>query len=177
MPMSLGDFFSQAPHARPVNAKPVKFTAIARGTILPGGTANPHKRPVAATVTAAFVFLGGDGASEARVDARRALRSRFVDPETKMPERTDDDDFDVELTYQVLWRVLHEWDSDARTTGGRLFPSVANVRELLEVREANRVLREYNSYVEVEHPEVLDDETFRDAKGSGPRVAAITSRG
>ena len=35
--MKLGDFFTTAPHARPVNPRPVTFTAVSRGPVLPGG--------------------------------------------------------------------------------------------------------------------------------------------
>jgi hypothetical protein len=169
--MSLGDFFSAAPHARPVNPKPITFTAVARGKILPGGTSNQHGTPVAATIKAAFAFMGGDGWAEARVDARKALRERFVDDKTKIPVVTDDEDFNVEFTYHLLIRVIREWDESHRTVGGRLFPDVDTLRELVELREANRLYRSYSAYVDQEHPEVVDDETFRGADGGSKRVA------
>lgn len=176
MPISLGDFFSTAPHARPVNPRPVTFTAIARGKVLPGGTQNQHGRPVAATVTAAFIFLGGDGASQARVESRQTLRRRFVDKETGIPLPTDDNDFDIELTFQIIQRVLREYDAEQRTVGGPLFPSVEVARELLEVPEASRLMRAYNAYVEDEHPEAVDRRSFRGASEAGEGLAEGTPR-
>lgn len=165
MPITIGDFFSTAPHARPVNPRPVTFTAVSRAKVLPGGTQNQSGRPVAASITAAFVFLGGEGASQSRVDARLSLRRRFVDPDTKVPIYTDDADFDIELTYQILWRVLREYDQEQRTTGGALFPTVDLARELVEVPEASRIMREYNAYVADEHPEGVDRKSFRATEG------------
>lgn len=167
MPMSLGDFFSSAQHARPSNPRPVTFTAMAKGGMLPGGRENVHKVPVLAKVTGCFVFLGGDGAELARVEARAHLLKHFVDAETGFSKPTDGEDFNLELTYQILWRVLFEWDEKERRAGGRLFPQVENVREMLEPSEANRVLRAYNAYVADEHPEVVNDKTFRGAEGAG----------
>jgi hypothetical protein len=167
MPMSLGDFFSSAQHARPSNPRAVTFTAMAKGGMLPGGRENVHKVPVLAKVTGCLVFLGGDGAELARVEARQSLLRRFVDAETGYPKQTDGEDFNLELTYQILWRVLHEWDEKDKRAGARLFPEPENVREMLEPTEANRVLRAYNAYVADEHPEVVNDKTFRDAEGAG----------
>ena len=165
--ITLGDFFASAPLARPVNPRPVTFTAVAKGDVLPGGTRNPHGVPVASTITAAFVFMGGDGAEAARIDARRSLRARFVDPETKIPLPIDEIDLGCETLYQEAWRVLYEWDASVRRTGKRLFDSVDLLRELVEVDEIRRILRKYNEYVAQEHPEVVDEETFRDAPGGG----------
>ena len=168
--MQLGDFFATAPYARPVNPKPVKFTAVARGKgHLPGGHPNPHGRPVAATVTGAFVFLGGDGAQECRMASKKSLRERFPDL------MAEPDDLAVELTYQILQRVLYEWDEENRKIGERLFASVDLLREHVEVREANRVLTEYNKYVDDEHPEVLEDKPFRGPTKGSPRVVANAS--
>jgi hypothetical protein len=75
--MKLGDFFKSAPYARPVNPRPAPFTAVARGTILPGGYSNPTGQPIAATVTGAFVFITGDVVEEARVAARSYLQEKF----------------------------------------------------------------------------------------------------
>lgn len=164
--MKLGDFFASAQHARPSNPKPITFTAMAKGHMLPGGRENVHKRPVLAKVTACFVFLGGDGLEAARVEARRSLADRFK-TDDGFPLQTDLGDFNVELTYQMLWRILHEWDEQEKRPGDRLFPSVENVREMLEGREAERIMGEYNDYVRAEHPEAVNDKTFRSAEGGG----------
>jgi len=175
MSMTLGDFFASATHARPVNPRPVTFTADAKGKVLPGGTPNPTGKPVSATITAAFVFLGGDGAEEARVEARRSLRARFLDDKTELPLPIDPSDFNLELTYQILQRVICQWDPSGKTAGERLFDTVDVLRELMQPVEADRVLGLYNQYVADEHPEKVDDATFRGAQGGGqglaPRVA------
>jgi hypothetical protein len=165
--MQLGDFFKSATHARPVNPRPITFTAVAKGPILPGGEPNRHKRPVAARLVAAMVFLGGDGAESARIEARQDLQKRFVDSETKMPLTIDAIDLSMETVYQELWRILHEWDPEAKLAGERLFPTASSVRELVEPDEARRIYRAYMEYVKDEHPEGLDDATFRDAQGGG----------
>jgi len=170
--MTLGDFFANAPHARPVNPRPIKFTAVAKGKILPGGAQNPHGRPVAATVTAAFVFLGGDGTQTARFDARKSLRKRFVDDETKLPLPLESGDLETELVYQILWRVLYEWDDTSRTIGGLLFPTVDGLREVVVMKEANRLFDEDMRYVGEEHPEVIDESTFRGPQAGGQRLVA-----
>jgi len=169
--MKLGDFFTSAPFARPVNPKPFRFTAVASGTILPGGAPNPHGRPVAATLEGAFVFLSGQETQGARSDARESLRERFVDAQTKLPLPIDDGDFELELIYQILWRVIHEWDAEAQTVGKRLFETAKLVRELVIPREANRIWMLYLDYAKDEHPEVLDDKGFRDAEERSPRMA------
>jgi hypothetical protein len=160
--MTLGDFFAAAPHARPVNPRPVTLTCDARGAVLPGGAPNPHGRPVSATVTAAFVWLGGDGAAEARISARAALRRRH-------PETLDVDDTDLyfETLYHELWRVLFQWDPAEKRVGQRMFENVEQLRELVEAREARRVRKLYDDYVGEEHPEGVDQTTFRGAQEGG----------
>jgi hypothetical protein len=155
--MNLGDFFKNAPYARPVNPKPVTFTAIAKGEVLPGGTSNPSRRPVAAKIKAAFSFLGGDGAQAARIDTRKVLANKYQGLAT-------DDDYYLELTCQILWRVLHEYDDKEMTLGGKLFPDVDSLREMIESPEANKLIVAYNKYVQEEHPEDAPEaETFRKA--------------
>jgi hypothetical protein len=169
--MKLGDFFANAPHHRPINPRPVQFTAISRGPILPGGTSNPDGRPRAATIKAAFVFLGGEGTQQARYAARKHLRDL---DEGREPNAGD---FDLELTYQMLWRAIREYDEAEKKVGSEpMFPSVDNLRELVEVREANRVFSLYSDYVSDEHPEEVDDPTFRGAKDASPRMVARVSR-
>ncbi len=159
MPMTLGDFFQSAPHSRPVNPRPVTFTVVAKGSILPGGKANPHGRPVSATVTAALVFLGGDGAGRARIEARAALSKRYPD------SLVDEADLHLETVYHEVWQMLHEWDEGAQKVGKRFFESADLAREMLEPSELMRVYRIYNLYVSEEHPEVIGTANFRDAKG------------
>jgi hypothetical protein len=155
--MNIGDFFKSAASARPVNPKPVTFTAVSRNEILPGGTPNPQRRQVAASITAALVFIGGDGWLAAREGARKA----FADKK----QAYDEEDFAIELTYQVLARSLHEWDEKTQFVGAPLFTDAALLRELVETREANRLVRLYKDYVQEEHPEEgpADAATFREA--------------
>jgi hypothetical protein len=164
--MKLGDFFNAGPHAHPVNPKPVKFTCVAKGATLPGGTKNVHKRPVRAGVTAAFVFLDGDQMAEARLEARRAVRARMKagGDENAVYEPLDAGDVNMELTYQMLVRAVREWDPDEKVVGDPLFPNVESARELLVWKEADRVLGKYNAYVDEEHPEdAPSDKEFRGA--------------
>lgn len=170
--MTIGDFFSSAPTARPVNPKPITFTAVAKGTILPNGKPNPHDVPVAAQVTGAFVFIG-DGYTQARISARKALADVGVDKKTGQVW-FNDDDFWAEVNYQVVYRCVRQYDAKEKKAGDRLFDSVDQVRDLLEISECARILSEYNKYVKEEHPadmdaegEVVgvDQETFRPAKG------------
>ncbi len=160
--MKLADFFASAPNARPVNPKPVNFTAIARSAFVPGGGKN-HGRQTAAKVTGAFAFIG-DGAQAARFDARAALRERFKDPKTNLIPPIEDRDVDLEVLYQTFWRVVHEWDIEEKCIGPKLFETVDTVRELVELDEVNRVVGAYYAYVKEEHPEGVDQETFQVAK-------------
>ena len=177
MPITLGDFFSAGPACRPINPRPIIFTAVAKGRILPGGHANSTGRPVAAQVTAAFVFAGGEGIAKARFEAREALRRRFRDPETKIPLPYEQADFELELMYQLLTRVVYTYDQDTNAVGSPLFEGgVDSIRDLVEVQEANRMLRAYNEYVSEEHPEVVGADSFRGDEGRGPRVAARSPR-
>lgn len=165
MAMSLGDFFSAAPHARPVNPKPVTFTAVSRDKILPGGAVNHSQQQVAAKITAAFVFIGGDGATEARKEAQKSLRERFPG------ETLDAQDVNLETVYQQMFRALHEWDGDEKKIGDRLFDNVDLMRKIVQPSEILRVNDEYFAYVDEEHPEVVDDATFPDAAKGSARVA------
>jgi hypothetical protein len=170
--MQLGDFFRDAPYARPLCPKVVHFTGIANGPILPGGHPNPSGKPVAARITAALVFLSGDAVERARVDARESLRARFIDVKTKQPLRLDPEDVDVELIYQLLYRTLHEWDEMEEKLGPRMFESADAVRDHVVIQEGNRLMAIYNAYVEEEHPTAVDEATFRGAKESGARELA-----
>lgn len=172
--MTIGDFFTNSPYARPINPRPVKFTAVAKGKILPGGAANPTGQ-TGATISAAFVFIGGSGAEAARIEARRDLRERFKD-EHGLPFDTDGIDLNVETLYQELWRALRQWDETTRSVGEPMFPTVQLLRDLVEPDEARRLYTQYQKYIADEHPEVIDDKTFRGAERSGTAVAAIASR-
>jgi hypothetical protein len=161
--MRLGDFFTAAAKARPVNPKPITFTAVAKGDTLPNGEPNVHKVPVATEVRAALVFIGGDGYESARSAARKHL----AEPDAAQ-------DFWIELTYQIVYRAVREWDAGERKLGGLLFSSVEEARSLLEYPEADRLAGAYNAYVAAEHPadpdangktEGVDPGTFRGTKG------------
>jgi hypothetical protein len=164
--MKLGDFFVNATHARPVNPKPVTFTAIAKGLSLPGGGRNPSGRHTAATVKAALVF-SGSGIQDARFAAREYLREKFKDPKTKQPQEYDPFDFTIEETYQMIQRVVYEYDETTKQIGGPLFDTVDLARDLLEYTEANRLMGEYYAYVREEHPEGVDPSTFRGSDKAG----------
>jgi hypothetical protein len=57
-----------------------------------------------------------------------------------------------------------------------MFPTVSLLRELVEPEELRRIYNQYQKYVQDEHPEVVDDKTFRGAERPGAGVAAIASR-
>lgn len=160
--MKLGDFFTNAAKARPVNAKPVTFTAVShdKGT-LPGGAPNRTKRQVATSVDACFEFVGSDGVAEARRAARKAER------EAAKGELIDENDIDVEVQYQILARAIREYEPREKTAGDALFVDAAQMRSLVELVECNRLMKAYNAYVSEEHPEVVDDATFRGAQAAG----------
>lgn len=178
--MQIGDFFSTAPHAQPVNPRPVTFTATARGAILPGGSRNPTpESAVKAKVTAALVFIGGDEAGEARLAAREYVTEKCKDEDGQVVRAYDDVDLAHEVTYQLLQRILHTWDPNEQKTGGLLFDGNDGMRLLRKIvvpREARRVLDLYDTYVAEEHAEVVNDKTFRGAKGRGEKVAARAPR-
>lgn len=175
--MKLGDFFSTAPYARPVNAKPIFFTATTRRGIMPGGKRNPTDGgTVAATVKGGFVFLGGDVSAEARLAARDHLEKIRKDAKSGEIKSFDGVDIGQDLTYQLLWRVLFEWDEEkARAGDDRLFETVQLLREMVEPQEASRILKAYDAYVSAEHPEAVDPKTFRGAASGDQGAPAAQS--
>jgi hypothetical protein len=176
--LKLGDFFKTATHANPVNPRSVTLTCISRAETLPDGSKNPPGRVVRATVTGALVFLNGDETLAARAEARRALRDRLdrdLD-EDSAPEPIDPGDLDIEIIYQILQRVVREWDADNKKAGDPLFPTVDVARELIVPREANRLYTAWGEYVADEHPEGSPTSaTFRGSKARGSRLAGRTS--
>lgn len=172
--MKFGDFFSTSPYSRPVNAKPFLFTAVSRRPILPGGKRNPTEGgTVAAVCRAAFVFLGGDVSGEARHAARDVVEARRKDKDGTI-KPFDGLDVGHELTYQLLARVLYQWDEKSgRALDEPLFESVDLARECIVPKEADRIMKAYDEYVAKEHPEVIDDATFRGA----PAASAGASSG
>jgi hypothetical protein len=162
--MEFGDFFRSAPFARPVNPKQVKFTAIAKGAILPGGSANPNRGGmVKAEIEATMVFVSGEETATARLAATRAVQERFKG----VP--WSDADFDNEFVYQVLAYSLLKKD------GARMFPDPGTLREHVGLKEAGRVYGEYLKYADEEHGGSVDDATFREPEEAGPRVAVGAS--
>jgi len=103
------------------------------------------------------------------------LREITVDDE-KRPLPIGEEAIELERTWQILTRVLRFYDEQGGKIGGQVFPSVDNCRELMEPTEANRVIKEYMTYVKAEHSEVLGDETFRDAEEPVKRMVAGKSR-
>ncbi len=165
--MKLGDFFKAGPQARAVEPRPIEFTAVSSETILPGGTPNPNGRAVAAKIQACLVLAGGDIDEEARAAARKYLEKLGEDPKTKMPGSVDQGDFMIELTYQKVARVLREWDPGERKAGAKLFENVNTLRSCVVFKEADRILAAYFKFVDDEHPEAVDDATFRESQGAG----------
>lgn len=173
--MSLGDFFSSAAHARPINPREIKFTVVAKGDVLPNGDHNVHQVPVGARVVAGLVFIGGDGNEQARLSGRKAILDRGTDKKTGISFYSDED-VNVEIGYQQIFRAVMQWDSKERKVGSRFFDSVEQARELVELSEASRILVAYNKYVADEHPsdpdasgkvEGVDQTTFRGSKAAG----------
>ena len=162
--MKLGDFFSNPASARPVNPKPISFVVISKDkTFLPGGAQNGTKRQVRATINACLEFVGVDGETQSRVDAR--VRLRPVDPKAEQP---DDTEIDIETQYQTLARAIREYDEREKTAGEPLFEGGAKqMRELVDLKECNRLVRAYAAYVAEEHPEVVDTATFRGPQTPG----------
>lgn len=160
--MQLGNFFKSAPHCRPVNPRPVSIIAASNDVVLPGGHSNPEKRTMIAECKGALVFIGGEGLEDSRVDAKDYLARKYPN------KQTDGGDFNIELTYQMVWRALHEYDPDKKRTADKLFPTVDDLRKMVEMKECDRVLAEYNAYVREEHPEGSpDDKTFPESKKTG----------
>lgn len=171
--MRLGDFFANAPFARPVNAKPILFTANTKRPIMPGGQRNPTGHgDVSAVCRAAFIFMNGQDASDARLAARDYMEARRKgDDGTSKPY--DGLDMAHETTYQHMWRVLFEWDEkEERVGAARLFETVDLLRECVIPEEANRVMKLYDEYVKSEHPEGLDPATFLGTGGGGKGAPA-----
>lgn len=165
--MDLANFFTAAGRAHPVNPKAVTFTAICKDEILPGGAPNPHgQRPVRTRIDACFVYCTAIEIDQARSAARAALRARHVDKK-KMPLPYDQADINVEELYQQLWLALRTYDPRSRASGDLLFPDAEAVRALVSITEASRLMTAYDAYIKAEHPEVVDDETFRDAEEAG----------
>lgn len=160
----LGDFFRTAPRMRPVNPKPITFTAVCKDTdTLPGGVPNNAKKQVATVVDACLVFLGADAVAEARRDARRHIAEQDFDPKAKVALGLDEEAVDREMQKQMLWRALRELDDGL--AGEPQFPTVKALREMVEQSECNRLMAAYDAYVKEEHPEVIDTATFRRAEG------------
>lgn len=168
--MKLGDFFVSAALARPVNPKPVTFTAFVKAPTLPGGERNPHD-VIAAKITGALVFMGGDGSEQARAEARKFMSKTYRDEKTGEVYFTEDDLW-TEIGSQIIWRVVKEWDPGTRKVGSRLFETMEQVREMLEPTEANKIVAAYNKYVADEHPSDVDG---LGKKGDG--VDPVTFRG
>ena len=171
--MNLGKFFTTAPFGRPVDPRPVTFTAIAKGPVLPGGARNPnYPAPMAAKVTGAFVFVGGDEIAEIRLAARDHVRKACSDADGILKRTFTEDDVALEINYQVIARAIRQWDPKTKQLGSDpLFANLAVAREHVVAREAQRVAELYDKYVDDEHPEVVDDATFRKAAPASEGVA------
>lgn len=174
--MKLGNFFAAAPYAEPVNPEPVTYTCIARGDsgILPGGARNPTgNKPMKARVTSGFIFIGGKETLQARLDARAHLDSLTTENGVRV-RAYDSDDINHEYAYQILFRVLREWNLEAKDLepgAPAQFDEIDLLREIIEPEEATRVLRLYNAYKRREHPEVPPEGDFRGDGDGGSDVA------
>jgi hypothetical protein len=170
--LTLGDFFVRAGTTRPVSPREVKFTAVCKDLdTLPGGTANVSKKQVAADVCGCLVFVGGEGLLQARMAARARLQERAtVKDKAPIPS---DDDFPIELHYQLIQRALREWDPAERLAGGPMFPSVKLLSEMVELATIEFLWDQYWAFVKEEHPEVLPKEPFRPAGEGSEGVAGV----
>ncbi len=173
--MKIGDFFRSAPHARPVNPRPVAYTATTREAVLPGGGDNPTGRQVSARVTSAFAFVSVHDLEEARISAREYLLDRFSreDPKTKVKlvRPVDEDTVELEIAVQIVWRALREYDEGQGSLGDQQWPDINLFRKCVVPKEISRLYEEYKRYVAEEHPEGVDRATFRGDEGGGAGVA------
>jgi hypothetical protein len=169
--MTLGDFFRSAPHRRPVNPRPVTFTAGSSDRVLPGGEDNPTLEHVAVKIEAAFIFIDVETTTATRAAAHVECAERFADPHTKMPRPLSENEFEFELQVHLLTYAVREYDSKLRKAGGQLFPDAKTLRRLVVPREINRLWKAYTDYVADEHPEVVDTKTFRSAQAGGAGVS------
>jgi len=167
--MELANFFSDAARRRPINPRPIDFTLTCREVVLPGGAPNPGGQMVATRATGAFIFQCGDAQEEGRAAARAHLTALCAkqDPPLVPLEM----EIGIEYTYQMVYRVVFQWDPSARKAGKRLFQNVEEVRSLMVFSEADRVFAAYLDYVKEEHPAAIDAATFREAGPAGARVA------
>lgn len=167
--MTLGDFFKAGPNCVPVNAKPVELTCISKAGTLPGGEKNPKGRVVRARAKGAFAFVSAEDVQKSRIAGRRVTRARVLAglAEDASPEVIDDGDVSLDVTYEILQRALREYDDKERTAGDPLFVDSDLLRELVVPREALRLMRLYDNYVDAEHPE--DEPTKANFRGAGGR--------
>lgn len=164
--MQLGDFFTTAPHGRAVNPKPVTFTAFCTALVLPGGQPNRNAPgAMAARCTGAFIFLGGEEVTDARLAARDFVRKRCSDDKGLLVRTYAEEDVNLDHAYQMVWRALRQWDGSNKRVGEKLFESVEMMRPMVAPREVQRLHTAYDAYVDSEHPEVPDDATFRETDG------------
>jgi hypothetical protein len=138
----LGDFLRQAPRRRPVNPRPVQFSAV-----------EPDKTKAQAIidVDAALVFVDEDARAQIGISARASLEKRF--PEAAL----DEEDLKNERAYQLLFLCLR----DAEDPRASLAASVDELRAALVLPEARRLSDEYDRYIQDEFPPAVDDETWR----------------
>jgi hypothetical protein len=140
--MKLGDFLRQAPRRRPVNPRPVRFSAV-----------EPDKTKAQAVVDAEaiLVFVDEDARAQIGPAARASLEKRFPDGSL------DDEDLKNERAYQLLFLCLR----DAEDPRSSFAASVDELRSALVLPEARRLTDEYDRYVQDEFPPAVDDETWR----------------
>jgi len=135
--VKLGNFLKAAPHARPVNPRPITLRVIGK---------DEGFRPIVADARAVLVFVSADERQAAHVEARAALSKRF-------PNKEIADLLDEEAAYHVLYRALR--DADPGPTGAYqpFADSLDELRGALVAEEAGRVWRAYQAFVAEEFPE------------------------
>jgi hypothetical protein len=142
--MKLGNILRTAGTARPVNPRPVEFTAVGRDL-------NTF-RHIVAPAKAVLVFVDEDQREALRVDARTAIAERFKD------KIVGDDVVRDEEAYHKLFHALRDAEPDANGLHGRLCETVDELRQALVLPEAQRLIAEYDRYLAEEFPSVIDDD-------------------
>jgi hypothetical protein len=141
--MKLGNILRAAGTARPVNPRPVEFTAVGRDL-------NTF-RHIVAPAKAVFVFVDEDQREALRVEARTSIAERFKD------KVVGDDVIRDEEAYHKLFHALRDAEADSNGLHGRFCDTVDELRQSLVLPEAQRLTADYEKYLKDEFPQVIED--------------------
>lgn len=142
--MKLGNILRTAGTMRPVNPRPVEFTAVGRDL-------NTF-RHIVAPAKAVLVFVDEDQRESLRVEARTSIAERFKD------KVVGDDVVRDEEAYHKLFHALRDMEPDTNGMHGRLCDTVDELRQALVLPEAQRLTAEYDRYLAEEFPTVVTDD-------------------